>query len=292
MVGFVSLSLVLGLIFSILFSRFLANPREKKLIDENGKYHRQLSIINNHVKKLNNQLAEIQEKDKKIYRVIYEADPFIETENKGTGDSYTDLENMSDKDLIISIKKNIQQLTFSFTQQEKSFQELMTLAKNQNKMLSSIPAIQPVSNKNLDRLASGYGYRIDPIYHTTKFHAGMDFTAPIGTEIYSTGDGIVKEIRSDEWGYGNHIIIDHGYGYSTLYGHVSRYNVKSGQKVTRGQLIAFIGSTGKSTGPHLHYEVRKNGQALNPAFFYYNDLSDADYEKMLKLSSRTTKSFD
>ena len=150
----------------------------------------------------------------------------------------------------------------------------------------------PVANKDLKRMASGFGYRLDPFYHTFTFHGGMDFTAETGTEVYATGDGRVVKRQSDAWGYGNHIIVNHGHGYTTVYAHLSRFAVSNGAKVKRGQLIGYVGSTGRSTGPHLHYEVRRNNNPLNPAFFYRNDLSDEDFQKMLELSQRETNRFD
>ena len=159
-------------------------------------------------------------------------------------------------------------------------------------MMAAIPAIQPVANKDLTRMASGYGWRIHPIYKTQKMHTGMDFTAPVGTEIYSTGNGIIEKIEMDGRGYGNNILINHGYGYETLYGHMSKISVRPGQKISRGDLIGYVGNSGSSTGPHLHYEVRKNGNPVNPVNFYFNDLSPEEYEKMLELSSQAGQAFD
>jgi len=159
-------------------------------------------------------------------------------------------------------------------------------------LVNSIPAIMPVANKDLKRMASGFGYRLDPFYHTSTFHAGMDFTAEVGTEVYATGEGRVTIVKKARWGYGNHIIINHGHGYTTLYGHLSRFNIRPGETVKRGQLIGFVGNTGRSTGPHLHYEVRKNNNPLNPAFFYRNDLSDEQYQIMLENSQREANRFD
>ena len=176
--------------------------------------------------------------------------------------------------------------------QQKSYEKLIVMAKNKSKMLASIPAIQPVSNKNLRRIASGFGYRIDPIYRTRKMHKGLDFSAPTGTKIYATGDGVIKKVKRARWGYGTHVVIDHGYGYTTLYGHMSRASVKKGQRVKRGQQIGLVGSTGKSTGPHLHYEVAKNGVQVNPIGYFYNDLTTEQYEEIIKLSSNPNQSFD
>jgi len=169
---------------------------------------------------------------------------------------------------------------------------LKTLIRGKEDFVNSLPAIQPVANKDLTRMASGFGYRIDPFYRTSTFHAGMDFTADIGTEVYATGDGVVMKSMNDGWGYGNHVIIDHGFGYTTLYGHLSRIVAQPGQRVKRGQLIGNVGSTGRSTGPHLHYEVRRGGNPLNPAFFYHNDLTDEQYRRMIEMSKRETKRFD
>jgi len=159
-------------------------------------------------------------------------------------------------------------------------------------MLKSIPAIQPISNKDLTRIASGFSYRIHPIYKIMHFHTGLDFAAPSGTEIYATGDGVVRVANAESRGYGNHIVLDHGYGYQTLYGHLSRYAVRPGQKVKRGEIIGYVGSTGTSTAPHLHYEVMKGGEKINPINFFYNDLSPSDYEKVLELASKSNQSFD
>ena len=176
--------------------------------------------------------------------------------------------------------------------QSKSYDQIADLIKNQQKMLTSIPSIQPVPNKNLERMASGYGWRVDPIYKIQEFHKGMDFTCPIGTAVHVTGDGVVEIVDFSYGGYGNEVVVNHGYGYRTRYGHLSRFNVKAGQKVKRGDVIAFSGNTGKSTGPHVHYEVIKNGQVLNPVYFYYNDLKDADFEKMLKISNNPGQTLD
>jgi murein DD-endopeptidase MepM/ murein hydrolase activator NlpD len=176
--------------------------------------------------------------------------------------------------------------------QSKSFDEVFTRVKNKATMMSSIPAIQPISNRNLKMIASGFGYRVHPIYKTVKLHEGLDFTASTGTPIYATGNGTVEQFNRKGSGYGNHIIIDHGFGYETLYAHMSRFGVKPGQKVTRGQIIGYVGSTGASVGPHLHYEVIKNGSPINPINFFYNDLSPLEYEKMREIAAQSNQSFD
>jgi len=176
--------------------------------------------------------------------------------------------------------------------QSKSYDQLISLAKNKEAMLAAIPAIQPISNKDLTRTASGWGMRFHPIYKIRKFHYGMDFAAPLGTEIYATGNGTVVQVVSSRRGYGHKIVIDHGYGYETLYGHLSKFNVKKGQKVKRGDVIGYVGSTGLSTAPHLHYEVRQNGKKVNPVNFYFNDLNADEFDKMIEIASRNGQSFD
>jgi murein DD-endopeptidase MepM/ murein hydrolase activator NlpD len=288
--GFFSLAVVIGIGMAFVFTRFFATPIEKGLIDQNRKLRNQIKAINQHVSELDRKMNELAERDNKIYRMIYEADPLKPDQEKIQ--SYSDLLRMPEGELLASLRTKLDNLHHLASRQDKSYNQLEKLVKAKTAMLNSIPAIQPVANKDLNRMASGYGYRIDPFYHTAKFHAGMDFTAPPGTHVFATGDGVVADIRRDEWGYGNHIILSHGYGYTTVYAHLSGFKVKKGQRVVRGELIGFVGNTGKSTGPHLHYEVRKNNHPLNPAFFYYSDLSDADYARMLQKASETTKSFD
>jgi len=288
--GFFSLSVVIGVGMAFLFTRIFATPIEKGLIDENRKLRNQIKTINQHVTELDRKMNDLAERDNKIYRMIYEADP--PKPDKDKIQAYNELLRMPEGALLVALRTKLDKLHHLAAQQDKSYNQLEKLAKAKSAMLNSIPAIQPVANKDLERMASGYGYRIDPFYHTAKFHAGMDFTAPPGTHVFATGDGVVAEIKRAEWGYGNHIIIRHGYGYTTLYAHLSGFKVRQGQRVVRGELIGFVGNTGKSTGPHLHYEVRKNNHPLNPAFFYFSDLSDADYARLLQRASETTKSFD
>jgi murein DD-endopeptidase MepM/ murein hydrolase activator NlpD len=183
-------------------------------------------------------------------------------------------------------------LTSRIAVQQKSYNEVDELVKNKEQLLAHTPAIQPINNKDLNRVASGYGYRIDPVYKTTKFHAGLDFSAPQGTPIYATADGTVTISGNSGNGYGNHVIINHGYGYETLYGHMVRVKSRSGQAVKRGEVIGWVGSTGKSTGPHCHYEVHKNGEKINPIYFFFNDLSPEQFDMLLKKAAASNQSFD
>jgi murein DD-endopeptidase MepM/ murein hydrolase activator NlpD len=214
----------------------------------------------------------------------------------GTGgtnkDVYDNLKGYDVSERLISNTERIKILNKSVYGQSLSFDEVIKLAKEKEKMLASIPAIQPVANEDLKRVASGYGFRIDPHDHSKKMHWGLDFTASTGTNVYATGNGKVIAIEQKKWGYGNCIVVDHGYGYKSRYAHLSAFNVKLGDKISRGQIIGLVGSTGKSTGPHLHYEVEKNGKKVNPTHYFYADLTPEEYEKILEMSSIGNQSFD
>ena len=292
---FIGASMVFGVdIYAVTYT-FIDSPKEKKLKIRNAELLGQYELLNKKLEKLTVVLDDIQRRDDNIYRVIFEAEP-IPTEIRKAGiggvNRYEELENYSDADLIVSTAKKIDQLSKQLYIQSKSFDEVFKMAKSKEKMLAAIPAIQPVSNLDLTRMASGFGYRTDPIYKTTKFHAGMDFTAPTGTPIYATGDGKVVRADAEASGYGNHVRIDHGYGYVTLYAHMSEIDVKIGQTVKRGDVIGYVGNTGKSVGPHLHYEVRKNDIPINPINFYFNDLSPEEFARMVELSNAPSQSFD
>lgn len=288
--GFGSLVIVLAILLAVLFSRFFASPREKMLIDDNRALKREIRTLGRAVDELGTSLEELKERDLKIYRAMYEAEPPKPVDYRGA--DYEELKKLPEGELIARIRQKVDRLNAEAKAQNTSYETLKKLIRSKEAFVNSLPAIQPVANKDLTRMASGFGYRLDPFYRTFTFHAGMDFTADIGTEVYATGDGVVQKSMNDGWGYGNHVIINHGFGYTTLYGHLSRITVRPGQAVKRGQLIGNVGSSGRSTGPHLHYEVRRNGNPLNPAFFYHNDLSDEQYRRMLEMSKRETKRFD
>jgi murein DD-endopeptidase MepM/ murein hydrolase activator NlpD len=250
--------------------------------------------MNKDIEKISKALEDIQMRDDNIYRVIFEANPIpssIRMAGFGGANRYTKLESMDNSELIISVAKKLDILSKQVYVQSKSYDDVVRMALGKEKMLASIPSIMPVSNRDLKRTASGWGMRMHPIYRIPRFHYGMDFTAPTGTDIFATGNGIVKEVGRNA-GYGNIVLIDHGYGYETMYGHLSRTNVKIGQTVNRGDVIGFVGSSGASTAPHLHYEVMKNGQKVNPQNYYFQDLNPLEYEKMITISSNTGQSFD
>jgi len=284
-----------GLIMVIVFFQFFDSPKEKKLNREIDILTTQYDIVEDKLNQVELVLDDIQNRDDNIYRVIFEAEPIPKSIRKagyGGVNRYQNLKGYNNSELIINTSEKIDQITKQLYIQSKSYDEIIELAKNKADMLAALPAIQPVSNKNLSRMASGYGYRIHPIYKTRKMHSGMDFSAKTGTEIYATGDGKISKVRKSRRGYGNHVVIEHGYGYKTLYAHMSKYIVRKGQKVKRGEVIGYVGSTGTSVAPHLHYEVHKDGKKINPVNFYYNDLNPEEYEKMLEISSQNNQSFD
>ncbi len=291
--------LATGAVFSVvvvfLAYTFLDSPKEKILKREIAQYQLQFQIINERIDQYDAVLADLADRDDNIYRVIFEAEPVSSSVRKagfGGTDRYSQLEGYKNSEIIINTVKKLDKINSQLVVQSKSFDEVYNMAKRKSEMLACIPAIQPVSNKNLKRLSSYYGYRTDPIYKVRKFHEGIDFSAPTGTPIYSTGDGEVIEATNTGSGYGNTLLIDHGYGYKTMYAHIHQFKVKQGEKVKRGQLIATIGNSGKSTSPHLHYEIWKNGNKINPIYFFFNDLTPEEYETVLDLSARQTQSMD
>jgi len=240
-------------------------------------------------------LSNIEERDNAIYRIYFESSPISEDKRKagfGGVNRYKKYDGYDYSDLIKESNRNVDILQKRIIVQSKSLDEITKLALEKEKFLQAIPAIQPVSNKDLSRMASGFGNRIHPIYKTKKFHAGMDFSAKTGTPIYATGDGEISKVKRSRKGYGNHVVINHGFGYKTLYAHMSKYIVKKRQKVKRGDIIGYVGNTGTSVAPHLHYEVHKDGKKINPVNFYYNDLTPEQFEKMLLISSQSNQSFD
>lgn len=284
---------VIAFAYNTMFAYFFDSPREKVLRRENEQLKLQYVMLDRRMKQINNVLTDLQQRDDNIYRAVFEAEPIpLSVREAGFGgvNRYEALEGYQNSDLIINTSQRLDILAKKAYVQSKSYDEIIKLAKSKDKLLVSIPAIQPVSNKDLTRTASGWGYRIHPVYKIKKFHYGMDFTAAVGTDVYATGDGVVGV--NDERGYGNCLIINHGYGYSTLYAHLHDFTVRPGQKVKRGDVIGHVGNTGLSTGPHLHYEVIKNGQKVNPVNYYFNDLTPAQYAAMLEKSAESGQTFD
>lgn len=287
--------LLVGLTGIVLAYQFIDSPKEGLLRRENKQLLLQYELMNKQLAELDRVLGDVRRRDDNIYRVIFEADPLPETMRQaGSGgiNRYKDLQGFSSSDLVIDTRKRLDQLSRQLVVQSKSFDEVASLVMLKQDMLASIPSIQPVANEDLTRTAGGFGWRIHPIHKINKFHAGMDFTAKTGTSIYATGDGKVVFAEYATNGYGMHVIIDHGYDYQTLYAHLSKVEVKKGQKVKRGDAIGLIGNTGLSSGPHLHYEVHKGGEAVDPVNFYFNDLSPQEYAQMLEISRNAGQSLD
>ncbi len=288
-------ALALSVILIFLSFTFFDSPKERMQAREITEYKLQYEIMNKKLDKLQQLVVELANRDDNIYRVIFEAEPIskeIREAGYGGVDRYSKLEGYDNTQLLVETAKKLDRLTSEIYVQSKSFDEVFKMARNKEKMLAAIPAIQPVKNIDLKRISSYYGYRIDPIYKVKKFHAGVDFSAPKGTPVFATGDGIVIKIRRSKRGYGNNIEIDNGYGYHTLFAHLSAFKVKKGQRVRRGQIIGLVGNTGKSTAPHLHYEIRKNNKTVNPVYYFFNDLTPEEYEKMLELSKMPSQSLD
>ena len=278
----------------ILLLWIFGSPSEKELRIENSRLLAQYNVLSRRLDEALNVMQGIQQRDDNLYRVVLQADPVADAVRKagyGGTNRYEDLMDLANADLVVNTTQKMDVLNRQLYIQSKSFDEVVDLCKNNDEMLKCIPAIQPVSNKNLKQTASGYGYRIDPIYKTTKFHSGMDFSANIGTPVYATGDGRVVKVGWES-GYGKLIKIDHGFGYMTWYAHLNDYNVRVGQKVVRGEVIGKVGNTGKSTGPHLHYEVHVKGKVVNPVNYYFMDLSAEDYDKMIEIAANHGKVFD
>jgi len=285
-------SICIGVILFFVISWFLPSPIEKQLRKENQELKNNYNLLDKKIGDMDKVMSELRHRDNNLYRVIFQADP-IET-NVGYAnwaEIYEELGDKSNRQLLASTISKTKNLEGQIYTQSKSYDELFVLSKQNEVRLQCLPAIQPIMNKDLSRVASGFGYRNDPIYHTTRFHAGMDFTASTGTDVYATGDGTVSFAGWSQ-GYGNCIKINHGFNYETLYGHLSKILVSEGQKVKRGDVIGLVGSTGKSTAPHLHYEVHFKDVPQNPQNFYFLDLSPEEYDKMIQLSNNSGQVFD
>lgn len=274
---------------------FIDSPKEKKLRRELENMEIQFALMNDRLDQVSDVVADMQERDDNIYRVIFEAEPIpnsVREAGFGGANRYKKYDGYDNSELIKRTASRLDQLTKKVYVQSKSFDEIVEMAQDKSEFLESIPAIQPVANQDLKRMASGYGWRTDPFTKARKFHHGMDFSAQTGTPVYATGDGKVIRADNKSSGFGNHIRIDHGYGYITIYAHLNDYNVKVGEKVQRGDLIGFVGNTGRSRGPHLHYEVHLNGERLNPVNFYYGELTAEEFNTMIEMANQTNQSFD
>ncbi len=299
--GMIALFLLSAALFGLLSfilllnTSFLETPKDKFLTRELDVLKIQYSILNKKMDQVDDVIGSIEDRDNNLYRVYFNTSPIPEEQRKagfGGVNRYKELAGFDNSELVINTTKRVDVLSKRLVIQSKSLDEILKLAKEKSKLLAAIPAIQPVRNENLRRVASGFGYRSDPFTKIRKFHEGMDFSAKTGTPIFATGDGVVARADNSASGFGNHIVIRHGFGYETLYGHLSKYKSRVGQRVNRGDIIGYVGSTGRSEAPHLHYEVHKNGEVVNPLNFYYGNISAAEYVAISKIANQENQSLD
>jgi murein DD-endopeptidase MepM/ murein hydrolase activator NlpD len=293
--AFIATAIVTAGIIVLIAFQYIDSPKTIMLEQQNADLKDDYSLLQQQVHQLQQKMDELVNRDNNVYRSIFESTPIPDSARMKAMEKSKEVQlvtGLGENDLVKSIGTQLNRLTLLVAYQQKSFAAIDAMVKNKEKLLAAIPAIQPVSDKNLTRIASGFGTRIDPVYKVPKFHAGLDFTAPIGTPIYATADGVVTDAGFNEGGYGNRVVINHGFGYETLYGHMYKVKAKINQKVKRGEVIGYVGSTGKSTGPHCHYEVHRNGTPVDPVYYFYNDLTPEQYDRLLKLAQTANQSFD
>ncbi len=294
-IGYIAASIVTGiLIFAITF-QYIDSPKEKYLRQQNDDLKQNYSVLEERVKQLELQMDEIENRDNNVYRSIFESSPIPDSARIKDQEIKREVklvQSLGETELVKSMTNQLNNLSLRLAYQAKSFVQIANFVKNKEKLIAAIPSIQPVSNKNLKRIASGFGYRIDPIYKDRRLHAGLDFTAAFGTPIYATADGVVRDAGFNTGGYGNRVLINHGFGYETTYSHMYKIKARVGERVKRGEVIGYIGNSGKSTGPHLHYEVHRNGVAVDPIYYFYNDLTPAQFDRILKLAAASNQSLD
>ena len=281
--------------FALVNTPYFETPKDRLQARQIENLKINYAILNKQIDEIDEVLSSVADRDNNIYRVYFNNAPMSEMpKSKGlvSENRFKQLLGFNNEKLVTSTAEKVELISKKLALQSKSLDEILRLSKAKEKFLSAIPAIQPVKNEQLKRMASGFGYRSDPFTKAKKMHKGMDFTSPTGTPIYASGDGVVKRADAGASGFGNHIVISHGYGFETLYAHLSRYKARVGQRVNRGDVIGFVGSTGRSQGPHLHYEIHKNGLVVNPINFYYGDISAVEYTAFAKLASQENQSYD
>ena len=293
--GFLAAVVLTSVLLVLAVQKYFPSTNERILQIENGNLKYQVKVLDEKVATIDQQMDAVEQRDNLVYRSIFEAAPLPDSARVRSAERIAELQkvgSMGENALAKSVAQSLQGMYGRVAAQNNSFNAIEKMVANKQELLASIPAIQPVSNKQLERIASGFGMRIDPVYKVPKMHAGLDFTAPIGTPIYATADGTVTRADFSTGGYGNHVIINNGAGYETLFGHMVRVKARAGQKVKRGEIIGWVGSTGKSTGPHCHYEVHKNGEPVDPVFYFYNDITPDQYDRLLKLATSRSQSLD
>ena len=299
--AYIALFLVASALFgflcfvAVLNTPYFETPKDRLLTRENENLKLNYTILNKQIDELDAVLANVTDRDNNIYRVYFNNAPISEikeTKEIVSESRFKQLLAFNNEKLVTNTSERVDLISKQLAMQSKSLDEILKLSKAKEKFLGSIPAIQPVKNEQLRHMASGFGYRSDPFTKARKMHKGMDFTSPTGTPVYATGDGVVRRADAGASGFGNHIVISHGFGYETLYAHLSRYNKRAGQRVNRGDIIGFVGSTGRSQAPHLHYEVHKGGNIVNPINFYYGNISAVEYTAIAKLATQENQSLD
>ena len=293
--AFIATAIVTAALIVIIAFQYIDSPKAIMLRQQNEDLRNNYAMIQQQVNTLQQQMNELLNRDNNVYRSIFESSPIPDSARMKAIEKVKEgqlVSGLGEDELLNSIGSQLNRLKLLMGYQQKSFNDIEAMVKNKQKLLAAIPAIQPVSNKDLRHVASGFGTRIDPVYKVPKFHAGLDFAAPSGTPIYATADGTVTEAGYNAGGYGNCVVINHGYGYETLYGHMYRVKAKRGQHVKRGEVIGYVGSTGKSTGPHCHYEVHRGKNPVDPVYYFYNDLTPEQYDRLLKLAQTANQSFD
>ena len=292
---FLLTTFVLAFFIVLLIYFFFGSPKEKMQAREIEYLKLQYQIIDDKLDEMQVVLEDMEQRDNNVYRMIFEAEPVPATVRKSgflRTDRYEDLYGYKNSEVVMAVATKLDAIASQLYYQSKSYDEVFQMARNKSQMLACVPAIIPVKESEIRQISSYFGYRTDPIYKVSKFHSGIDFASAIGTEVFATGDGVVDRVEHNHWGYGNLITVDHGYGYKTNYAHLSKFAVKKGQKVKRGQVIGFVGNTGKSTGSHLHYEVLKNDKPIDPIHFFFNDLSPEEYETILEQATMPSLTMD
>lgn len=281
-------------IYSLII-KLVGSPKERAQAHEIAFLRLQYKIMNDRVSDIDELLGELQDRDDNIYRIIFEAEPIpssIREAGYGDENRHHVLNGYENSRIVSELANKVDVLESQLYVQSRSFDEIYRMAINKKDMLGCIPAIMPLKNVDVARISSHFGYRIDPFYKVQKFHGGTDFSAAMGTPIFCTGNGKIIKVEKAKGGYGNYILVDHGYGYMTRYAHISKSLVKTGQEVKRGEEIAKVGNSGKSTAPHLHYEVIKNGKTVNPINFFFNDITEEEYDLILELSELPSQTMD
>ncbi len=289
---YVAAIVVIAVLLNVIYSLFFDTPRERQIRRENELLLDQYETLSERKAIVDTVMQEVKRIDKDIYRVIFDAEPVSQGADEDIATTYKTLLKTADEEIVKVTANRLNSMINRNDQTASMYDVLWIKGENRAEMLPAIPAIQPIENKDLTLIASGYGYRIHPIYKIRKMHTGIDFSAPVGTPIYATGDGVVESVTRSGRGLGNRIVIDHGYGYKTLYACMDEIGVRRGRSVKRGDVIGTVGDSGLSVAPHLHYEVLLNGEPVNPINYFFLELTPRDYDRLILISKMSGQSFD